>query len=64
MSAGEELFLDYEYDPYNCPEWFRDALKDFVKSATQEEREALGKKYDKFVELECGDVCLKDRGES
>jgi hypothetical protein len=23
---GEELFLDYEYDPYNCPEWFREAL--------------------------------------
>jgi hypothetical protein len=26
VAAGEELFLDYEYDPYNCPDWFREAI--------------------------------------
>ena len=26
VAAGEELFLDYEYDPYNCPAWFKEAI--------------------------------------
>jgi hypothetical protein len=31
VAAGEELFLDYEYDPYNCPEWFREAIIQVLK---------------------------------
>jgi hypothetical protein len=26
VAKGQELFLDYEYDPYNCPDWFRAAI--------------------------------------
>ena len=52
IAAGEELFLDYEYDPYNCPEWFRDALFAFLDEAGPEARDRLGPKYAKFVEIE------------
>ena len=52
VRAGEELFLDYEYDPYNCPEWFKSALEEFVGRAKPEELEALNNKYQKYVEHE------------
>ena len=52
VKAGEELFLDYEYDPYNCPEWFKHALEDFVRDASQEDLEQMNSKYKKYVEYE------------
>ncbi len=53
ISAGEEVTMDYEYDPYNCPEWFRKALLDFVAGASEENLEKLNSKYDRFVRSEC-----------
>ena len=58
MIIGEELFLDYEYDPYNSPKWFSEALTTFVNDARIKGTEdadilaALGKKYARFVEFE------------
>ena len=49
IEAGEELFLDYEYDPYNCPEWFSEQLIAFKQSMTEEEDEALSPRYSRFV---------------
>ena len=55
---GEELFLDYEYDPYNCPKWFSEALTSFVHDARIAGTEdadilvGLRKKYARFVEFE------------
>ena len=55
---GGELFLDYEYDPYNCPEWFSESLTSFVNDARIAETEdadilaVLSKKYARFVEFE------------
>jgi SET domain-containing protein len=58
VRAGEELFLDYEYDPCNCPPWFSEALERHVLEArnngVEEDELALNKKYAKFVELELG----------
>ena len=55
IKAGEELFLDYEYDPYNCPDWFEPALRNFVKCADDEAKENIARRYHKFIELECGE---------
>ncbi len=49
IEAGEELFLDYEYDPYNCPEWFRDQLIAFKKQKSEEELSELNVKYSRFI---------------
>ncbi len=46
--AGEELFLDYEYDPYNCPPWFQEQLIAFKASMTEEEERTLLEKYARF----------------
>lgn len=48
VKAGAELFLDYEYDPYNCPDWFRDQLVAFKQSMSEEEEAALSPKYARF----------------
>ncbi len=53
VKRGEELLLDYEYDPYNCPKWFEQALRDFVEHATDEEVAELNPKYARFVKSEC-----------
>lgn len=52
IKAGEELFLDYEYDPYNCPEWFEVALRSFVATSTEEQLDQLNDRYKKFVKYE------------
>ena len=58
VDMGEELFLDYEYDPYNSPKWFSEALTEFVHAARDAGTEAadklstLSKKYARFVEIE------------
>ena len=49
IEAGEELFLDYEYDPYNCPEWFSEQLIAFKQSMTEEEEDGLLPRYKRFV---------------
>ena len=49
IAKGEELFLDYGYDPYNCPQWFSTELIAFKKSMTEEEEEKLLLKYQRFV---------------
>lgn len=49
VKEGQELFLDYEYDPYNCPEWFSQQLIAFKKSMTDEEEAKLNVKYARFV---------------
>ena len=49
VEAGEELFLDYEYDPYNCPEWFSDQLIVFKRSMSDEEEAKLSIAYARFV---------------
>ena len=49
IKEGEELFLDYEYDPYNCPLWFREQLIDFKESMTEGEEATLNIKYQRFV---------------
>ena len=54
LKKGEELFLDYEYDPYNCPAWFELALRRFAETSDEEKLEKLNRRYHKFVELECG----------
>ncbi len=54
IPQGEELTMDYEYDPYNSPEWFSQAVKAFVQTASEEELENLNVKYDRFVRYECG----------
>jgi hypothetical protein len=46
--AGEELFLDYEYDPYNCPSWFKDQLVAFKETMTEEQEAKLCRKYALF----------------
>jgi len=56
VAAGEELTLDYEYDPYNCPEWFASALREFVASAEEEDLHGLKARYRKFVRQECPTV--------
>jgi len=59
VAEGEELTLDYEYDPYNCPEWFEASLRSFVEEAEDEQLEQLNQKYLKFVRQECTDVAAK-----
>ncbi len=54
VAAGEELTMDYEYDPYNCPDWFVEALARFAESATDDELDQMNPKYDRFVRAECG----------
>ena len=49
IRAGEELFLDYEYDPYNCPAWFRDQLIAFKDTMSEEEEATLNTKYARFI---------------
>lgn len=34
VRRGQELTLDYEYDPLNCPDWFRAALDQFCREVT------------------------------
>ena len=49
VEAGEEVFLDYGYDPYNCPQWFSEELIAFKQSMTEEEEKALSPSYASFV---------------
>eukprot|EP00096_Caligus_rogercresseyi_P013242 TRINITY_DN5916_c0_g1_i2.p1 TRINITY_DN5916_c0_g1~~TRINITY_DN5916_c0_g1_i2.p1 ORF type:complete len:280 (-),score=33.01 TRINITY_DN5916_c0_g1_i2:80-919(-) len=37
IKDGEELFLDYEYDPHNCPEWFSSELNTFLSKNDDDE---------------------------
>ena len=45
FKAGEELFLDYEYDPQNCPEWFLQEYLTFLDTLTDEDESHLHSKY-------------------
>ena len=45
VKAGEELTLDYEYDPNNCPDWFREALTTFLSNISEEQLGNLNSKY-------------------
>jgi len=48
IKAGEELFLDYEYDPYNCPRWFREELIKHIQSLSPDNLDELAEKYQRF----------------
>lgn len=54
VRAGEELTLDYEYDPFNAPEWFTTALERFVAEADDDCLELLNPRYTRYVRHECG----------
>lgn len=53
ISKGQELTLDYEYDPYNCPEWFKLALTSFVEASDEDALANLNPKYLPFIKNEC-----------
>ncbi|TRY63804.1 hypothetical protein TCAL_15195 [Tigriopus californicus] len=55
IKTGDELFLDYEYDPYNCPEWFEGALRSFVGDSSEEQLDHLNDRYKRFVSHEIVD---------
>ena len=50
IKAGEELFLDYEYDPQNCPEWFLQEYLTFLDTLTDEDEADLHAKYASYLE--------------
>ena len=54
IKAGEELTLDYEYDPYNCPEWFEYALRNYLRTTPKDSLEGLNPKYHRFAFNEFG----------
>ena len=50
VAKGQELTLDYEYDPNNCPQWFSQALHAFLKVANDEQLHTMNKKYKAYYE--------------
>ena len=57
IEAGEELLLDYEYDPYNCPQWFLAALKNELLQGLNngdDDIDEINPKYRRFAEAEIG----------
>ena len=45
MKKGDELTLDYDYDPNNCPGWFKEAFIQFAETADEETRQKMNPKY-------------------
>ena len=57
VAKGEELTLDYEYDPFNCPGWFKEALLAFMDVMTEDQFHGLNKKYKYFIDsIKCRQV--------
>ena len=51
LFQGEELTLDYEYDPNNCPAWFSQALDAFLSNVNEEQLQNISKKYKDYHEF-------------
>ena len=54
LFQGEELTLDYEYDPNNCPAWFSQALDAFLSNVNEEQLQNISKKYKDYHEFLMG----------
>ena len=61
IKAGEELFLDYQYDPFNCPDWFLKELDTFIETMTEYENTTLYPKYVNYLKYLKPDTQIRPR---